>query len=235
MMGADALMRRYDTDPATPVGRLVQDLGGLAGGGYGELPAGHFPAFVRHDLPELGYERSRPEPEWARARRVEGRHHEVDLPTFQLGGWYDIFAQGALDNFSAMRRAVRSGPVRSATLVMGPWSHANQQHVIGDVNFGFGANSVLHGHARTPARPRPSARLVRARPPTTPRPWAGCGVVPHRTEPAQHGVSALPVMEGLQVLEQGGGQLQPGAPWSAVEEFDVRDRRRQLGAGSGLP
>ncbi|QYX82623.1 CocE/NonD family hydrolase [Streptomyces akebiae] len=143
MMGPDALMRRHGADPATLGGSLVslvQDLDGLAGGGYGELPAGRFPAFVRHDLPELGYERSRREPEWARSCTVAGRHDEVDLPTFQVGGWYDIFVQGTLDNFTAMRRAGRS-----ATLVVGPWSHANQQHVIGDVNFGFGANSALMG------------------------------------------------------------------------------------------
>ncbi|WP_329280316.1 CocE/NonD family hydrolase [Streptomyces sp. NBC_01451] len=143
MMGADALMRRHSTDPAALGGSLVglvQDLDGLAGGGYGELPAGRFPAFARHDLPELGYERSRREPDWTRTARVAGRHDEVDLPTFQVGGWYDIFTQGTLDNFTAMRRAGRS-----ATLIMGPWSHTNQQHVIGDVNFGFSANSAFMG------------------------------------------------------------------------------------------
>ncbi|WP_327731614.1 CocE/NonD family hydrolase [Streptomyces sp. NBC_00487] len=143
MMGADALMRRHSADPAALGGSLVglvQDLDILADGGYGELPAGRFPAFARHDLPELGYERSRREPEWARSSRVAGRHDEVDLPTFQVGGWYDIFTQGTLDNFTAMRRAGRS-----ATLIMGPWSHANQQHVIGDVNFGFSANSAFMG------------------------------------------------------------------------------------------
>ncbi|KUL45413.1 CocE/NonD family hydrolase [Streptomyces regalis] len=143
MMGADALTRRHGTDPAALVGGitgLVRDLDGLAGGGYGELPVGRFPAFARHDLPELGYERSRREPDWARSCRVAGRHDEVDLPTFQVGGWYDIFTQGTLDNFTAMRRAGRP-----ATLIMGPWTHTNQQHVIGDVNFGFAANSAFMG------------------------------------------------------------------------------------------
>ncbi|MFI1354468.1 CocE/NonD family hydrolase [Streptomyces sp. NPDC020898] len=143
IMGADALMRRHSTDPGALVGSLgtlVQDLDGLADGGYGELPAGRFPAFARHDLPELGYERSRREPRWATSCRVAGRHDEVDLPTFQVGGWYDIFSQGTLDNFTAMRSAGRS-----ATLIMGPWSHANQQHVVGDVNFGFTANSAFMG------------------------------------------------------------------------------------------
>ncbi|MDT0566272.1 CocE/NonD family hydrolase [Streptomyces sp. DSM 3412] len=143
MMGADVLMRRHATDLeglVSGVSGLVQDLDGLAGGGYAELPAGRFPAFVRHDLPELGYERSRREPEWARSCTVTGRHDEVDLPTFQVGGWFDIFTQGTLDNFTAMRRAGRS-----ATLVVGPWTHTNLRNVVGDVNFGFAANSDFMG------------------------------------------------------------------------------------------
>jgi hypothetical protein len=143
MQGADALMRRHRTDPAALLGSiaaLVHDLDALAAGGYGELPAGRFPAFARHGLPELGYERSRREPGWARSCRVAGRLHEVDLPTFQVGGWYDIFCQGTLDNFTAMRRAGRP-----ATLIMGPWTHTNWRHVVGDVNFGFGANSDFMG------------------------------------------------------------------------------------------
>ncbi|MET7518290.1 hypothetical protein ABZT51_08895 [Streptomyces sp. NPDC005373] len=44
-----------------------------------------------------------------------GRHDEVEPPTVQVGDWYDIFHQGTLDNFTAMRRAGRS-----ATLVMSP-------------------------------------------------------------------------------------------------------------------
>lgn len=143
MQGADTLMRRRRTDPdglVNSIAGLVRDFDGLASGGYGELPAGRFPAFARHDLPELGYERSRREPEWARSCTVAGRHDEVDLPTFQLGGWYDIFSQGTLDNFTAMRRAGRS-----ATLIMGPWTHTNWQHVVGDVNFGFSAHSDYMG------------------------------------------------------------------------------------------
>ncbi|WP_327730944.1 CocE/NonD family hydrolase [Streptomyces sp. NBC_00487] len=118
----------------------MRDVDGLAGDGYAELPAGRFPAFARHDLPEMGYERSRREPDWARSCTIAGRHHEVDLPTFQSGGWYDIFSQGTLDNFTAMRSAGRP-----ATLIMGPWTHIDWRHVIGDVNFGFGAHSDFMG------------------------------------------------------------------------------------------
>ncbi|NIY70786.1 CocE/NonD family hydrolase [Streptomyces malaysiensis] len=143
MMGADVLMRRHATDLeglVSSVSSLVQDLDGLGRDGYAELPAGQFPAFARHDLPELGYERSRREPEWAQSCTVAGRHDEVDLPSFQVGGWFDVFSQGTLDNFTAMRRAGRS-----ATLVVGPWTHTNFRNMVGDVDFGFAANSDFMG------------------------------------------------------------------------------------------
>jgi hypothetical protein len=34
---------------------------------------------------------------------------------------------------------------RPATLIMGPWTHTNWRHVVGDVNFGFAANSDFMG------------------------------------------------------------------------------------------
>ncbi|MFC9242539.1 hypothetical protein ACFT7S_00400 [Streptomyces sp. NPDC057136] len=111
MQGADTLMRRHRTDLdglVSSVTGLVQDLDGLASGGIGELPAGRLPAFARHGLPELGYEPSRREPDWARSCRVAGRHDEVDLPTFQLGGWYDICRDGPVRRVSAGRPHLRT-------------------------------------------------------------------------------------------------------------------------------
>jgi hypothetical protein len=57
---------------------LVRDLDGLASGGYAELPADRYPAFAPHDLPELGYERSRQKPDWPRSCTVAGRHDDGD-------------------------------------------------------------------------------------------------------------------------------------------------------------
>ncbi|MFG2554018.1 hypothetical protein [Streptomyces sp. NPDC048581] len=51
-------MRRHGLDLdglVSGITGLIQDFDGLANGGYGELPAGRFPGFARHDLPELGY------------------------------------------------------------------------------------------------------------------------------------------------------------------------------------
>lgn len=49
----------------------------------------------------------------------------------------------------------------------------------------------------------------------------GAEFVLHRAEHAQGGVPALSVVEDFQVLKERGGQLQPGPPPSAVEQFDL--------------
>ncbi|WP_143264508.1 CocE/NonD family hydrolase, partial [Amycolatopsis kentuckyensis] len=144
MHSVDTLLRRHAGDP-TAQGQalfaLVGDLDAVAKTTYWELPAGHHPAFERHGIPELGFERSRRDPEWSAACRVAGRQAEVDLPSLNTGGWYDIFCQGTLDNFAAMQAAGRP-----ANLIMGPWSHTgNATGYLGDVNFGLAASTELLG------------------------------------------------------------------------------------------
>jgi putative CocE/NonD family hydrolase len=143
IQGADTLMRRHAEDPAAlgaALTSLVADIDALATTAYWELPADHHPAFARHQVPELGFERSRRDPEWSASCRVAGRQSEIDLPTLHIGGWYDIFSQGTLDNFTAMQ----SGG-RPATLIMGPWAHTNTSGYLGDVNFGLAASADVLG------------------------------------------------------------------------------------------
>jgi uncharacterized protein len=143
LQGADTLLRQHADDPATLGGAifgLIADIDNVAKSAYWELPAERHPAYVRHGIPELGFERSRREPEWSASCRVAGRQSEVDLPSLHVGGWYDIFCQGTLDNFMAMRTADRP-----ATLIMGPWAHADNSGYLGDVNFGLAASAELLG------------------------------------------------------------------------------------------
>ncbi|AEK39978.1 CocE/NonD family hydrolase [Amycolatopsis mediterranei] len=143
MQGVDTLLRRYAGDPMAQgqaLMALVGDTDAVAHTTYWELPAGHHPVFERHGIPELGFERSRREPEWSDSCRVAGRQAEIDLPSLHTGGWYDIFSQGTLDNFTAMRAAGRP-----ANLIMGPWSHTGTMGYLGDVNFGMAASTELLG------------------------------------------------------------------------------------------
>ncbi|MDX3638097.1 CocE/NonD family hydrolase [Streptomyces sp. MB09-02B] len=137
-MGFDTLTRRHADDldsGSAELATLVREFDGLAKSGYWDLPSGRHPAFQRNRLHDLGLERSRREPEWAASCRVAGRHDEIDLPTLNIGGWYDLFCQGTLDNFTAMRAAGRP-----AKLIMGPWAHGDFLGQVGDVNFGTAAS-----------------------------------------------------------------------------------------------
>ncbi len=57
----------------------------------------------------------------------------ADVPMLHLGGWYDIFLRGTLDNYLGLRAGKR-GPVHVA---IGPWVHGgNGRTWAGDVDFG---------------------------------------------------------------------------------------------------
>ncbi|MEI7030369.1 CocE/NonD family hydrolase [Streptomyces pratensis] len=60
---------------------------------------------------------------------------EVNVPTFSVGGWYDVFAHGTIELHRAMRA---QDPVAGRhELVVGPWVHSGQlPQVQGEVNTG---------------------------------------------------------------------------------------------------
>jgi hypothetical protein len=53
----------------------------------------------------------------------ESRHAHVTVPTYQLGGWYDIFSQGNIDSFVGLQTRGGEGARGRQKLVMGPWTH----------------------------------------------------------------------------------------------------------------
>ena len=143
LQGIDVLVRRLQGDMATlgpALGRLLADYDALATGVYAELPAGRHPAIQRHRIPSLGLEALATDPSIAKSSTVRGRHHLVQVPSFNTAGWFDLFLQGSLDNYVA---AAQTQPAR---LIVGPWSHDPQpfgNQVQGEVNFGLRANAAL--------------------------------------------------------------------------------------------
>lgn len=69
--------------------------------------------------------------------RIEDKHHNIETPAYNLGGWYDIFLMGTLRNYVNMRESGGSDSARNGQkLIIGPWSHSTiGQNYVGDENF----------------------------------------------------------------------------------------------------
>lgn len=58
--------------------------------------------------------------------------HRVHAPAVHVGGWWDIFAQGTLENFTTRQTQGAPGARGTQRLIMGPWVHGPLREV-GDV------------------------------------------------------------------------------------------------------
>ncbi len=65
-------------------------------------------------------------------RDLVRRISNIDIPMFNLGGWYDIFSIGNQLNFSTLQTAGRPGARGNQKLLMGPFGHGELQ---GDLEY----------------------------------------------------------------------------------------------------
>ena len=78
--------------------------------------------------------------------------HRIDLPMFHVSSWYDIFLEGALNGYQALRDRAASARARSGQrLLVGPWAHirpytAPTSSDTGDIDFGAESRIELHEH-----------------------------------------------------------------------------------------
>ncbi|MBI4539721.1 MAG: CocE/NonD family hydrolase [Gemmatimonadetes bacterium] len=64
---------------------------------------------------------------------VEYYAQTADIPMMHIGGWYDIYLRGTVDNFLGLSKLKKS-PIR---MLIGPWTHGgNDESHAGDVEFG---------------------------------------------------------------------------------------------------
>jgi len=67
----------------------------------------------------------------------EKRYGEIDVPAFNMGGWYDLYAAQTFTNFNGLRRYGRTPEAKQSKLIVGPWPHALSASTrTGDIDFG---------------------------------------------------------------------------------------------------
>ncbi len=144
-MGADVLLRRHHGDPqafGTALNGLLDDYDALGTSGYWRLPLRGGSAIARSGVAPYFEDLVSGDPETS--RKVVANTSQVgvveraDLPTFSIGGWYDVFLQDTLDNYN-----VQASLGRPARVLIGPWSHGGTMNPVGERSFGFGAQAAL--------------------------------------------------------------------------------------------
>jgi putative CocE/NonD family hydrolase len=61
----------------------------------------------------------------------------VTTPALHVGGWFDLFLGGTLDNFATLsRRASTEHARRGQRLIVGPWTHVDRTGAAGELHFG---------------------------------------------------------------------------------------------------
>ena len=78
---------------------------------------------------------------WA-AMNDEERWGEIAAPAFNMGGWFDLYAQHTFINFNGLRLHGRTPEAQQSKLIVGPWPHVlSASPRTGDID--FGANSMV--------------------------------------------------------------------------------------------
>lgn len=129
--GFDQAVRRHGHDSNEldkHLRTLAEASDGMPGPTYAELPTAPDAVLSRYDLPNLASLDSKA------AAEVPPHQANVTVPSLHVGGWYDAFLQGTIDNYLA---AAKNTPAR---LIIGPWSHNQMTAQQGDINFGFAGN-----------------------------------------------------------------------------------------------
>jgi len=105
------------------------------------LPLSNFPMF-HHGAPYFFDWLKHPAyDDYWRALSIEENHPKINVPTLNLGGWYDIFQGGTIRNYLGMKARGNGDAARRPRLVVGPWSHAVPfQNLVGAVDFGLQAS-----------------------------------------------------------------------------------------------
>jgi putative CocE/NonD family hydrolase len=61
----------------------------------------------------------------------------MTVPALHVGGWYDIFVAGTIENFIRLSEEAATPEARAGQrLLVGPWSHANYRDTVGGLQFG---------------------------------------------------------------------------------------------------
>ncbi|MCG2624779.1 CocE/NonD family hydrolase [Arthrobacter sp. I2-34] len=80
------------------------------------------------------------EPDYWKRISYADRRTRTEVPALHVGGWFDLFLRGTLDNFTTISQGAESAEARANQhLIIGPWTHADYTGAAGELFFGAGS------------------------------------------------------------------------------------------------
>lgn len=81
-------------------------------------------------------------------RGIDYDYADVNVPTLNVGGWYDIFSKATLDLTTGVRNAAKNAEARdNQYVIIGPWGHGVGTRKFGALDFGPEAESKPYSRA----------------------------------------------------------------------------------------
>ena len=124
---------------------LIEAVDGMARGKtFSRLPLSDMPLIGQDGITSFFYDvLSHPTRDeyW---QRILCTHRKIQIPVFHIGGWYDIFCASTLHDFGGIRENGENELARNRQkLLIGPWRHGPFEGLVGEVDFGLCASSLL--------------------------------------------------------------------------------------------
>lgn len=140
-MGWGTQMLRFDATRRglRDAGRALEKAWAQLAPTYHEAPYDSAPHLTAEGLPTYYRDwvtHDRPGIYWQQ-QDISARLDRITVPTLHLAGWYDMFSQGTLDGYTALRQKAGTAHAReNQYLVAGPWLHIPWGRLVGELDFG---------------------------------------------------------------------------------------------------
>ncbi|GAB6928645.1 CocE/NonD family hydrolase [Paenibacillus sp. JCM 10914] len=130
----DTALRQGRSDWVQELSALYADVHAY----YKRLPLSDPPESVKKLAPYyLDWLQHRSRDDYWHSTSLRERYELVEVPALHIGGWYDIFIDGTIENFTEIRRRGATQKAREHQyLFIEPWFHMPWSRYVGELDFG---------------------------------------------------------------------------------------------------
>jgi putative CocE/NonD family hydrolase len=127
---------------------LEGNLAGALGNAWANywIPPQYYPFISREGLAPYYYDWLKHDTydDYWKRWSIRTRYAQITLPALHIAGWYDVFLEGTIENFTGLQAQAGSERARgNQKLVVGPWYHMPWNQHVGGFDFGDDARSCV--------------------------------------------------------------------------------------------